>query len=356
MKGFKIAERIEELKTAMAFEIRYLNFADEQEKRSFEELWMRTFHDDRDTVEDFLSAFSGSVCVFVVTDETGGNGSVVSALTQFKMGTLCVPRDTAVAIENTRSCRGAAGAMGVNLDIGECDVLVSYAICTDEKYRGIGLGSAITEHAMKSAIAEGAVSVLSPAEPSLVGFYEKIGYKPFFMESEKRVKAAQAEISKEERVEIGIGGAAAFELSAISQSSSQEYSCVNENLPKISSQEYNRRREEILKGVTHVRLSEELLSYIGTYSEFFGDDRGIRCDEEVLLNGERYLNSDAASEADDFYVQGMIAGLNEELDKCKKIDVNGECDENYAVREGGAGAENPLCANLIYPYLGITLG
>lgn len=153
----------------------------ENEYEDFLNLWEKCFGDSRETAEEFLSRMGPDLECFVLTEEneaesiplstktrnSDGNNSqkVRAGLTRFLMGELILPEET-----NRRPGK----------------IWCSYAICTEPEFRGRGYGSCITKRAADIAEAEGALSVLSPADSGLVDFYRNIGYQPAFYAEERR--------------------------------------------------------------------------------------------------------------------------------------------------------------------------
>lgn len=110
---------------------------------------------------------------------------------------------------------------------------MSYAICTDPAARGKGYGSHITVYAREIAESSRKLSMLSPAEPSLIKFYEPLEYKTFmYAEQGTVVPSEQSDFSFSELK---------FEL--------------------ISPQQYNDHREVILANRVHIKLSAGALHF-----------------------------------------------------------------------------------------------
>ena len=183
----------------------------DDESASFRHLWSTVFGDSEKVINDFIHAWGDEISIYVISTMSG---EVTSSLCQFKLGTL-----------NGK------------------DVLVSYAICTNEGKRNNGLASALTIHAKDVAILQNAVSILSPASPSLVSFYEKLGYKPAFYATKKE-----------------------WIMPASSNASSD---LPQSECKKLTSGEYNTLRENILNNIPHVTLSDNAINYIASYSEFY---------------------------------------------------------------------------------------
>ena len=110
---------------------------------------------------------------------------------------------------------------------------MSYAICTDPAARGKGYGSHITVYAREIAESSRKLSMLSPAEPSLIKFYEPLEYKKFMY-------AEQGSVLASEHVD--------FEFSHL-------------QTKVLTPQEYNNYRETILANRVHIKLSEGALRF-----------------------------------------------------------------------------------------------
>lgn len=193
----------------------------ESEYADFISLWQEAFSDREDEINDFTSSFGDELKRFTLTDSSE---KAFSALTLFKMGELVIPKKK-----------------------HNKDVYVSYAICTSKLARGKGYGAAITNYAAdfvnKNAsnwCGNEGLSTLSPASDSLINFYKPLGYSPLFLSHNGKIKINTAgNPSKKIRIKM------------------------------ISSDEYNKKREQILAGTIHVSLSVNSLNYLAGYSEFY---------------------------------------------------------------------------------------
>lgn len=212
-------------------------------------LWHEVFEDPEEFVDAFYDNWGEEVHGYVLSDEAG----VQAALTCFRMGEL----------KEAAGCnQKAAGKMAAG-----CEVWISYAICTRPEARGKGYGAAITEFARDEVIAGGAISMLSPAEASLVDFYEPLGY------------AANGRAGS---VDWDSFDSAKWRL--------------------IKSGRYYELREEYLTGSTHIVPSEATRAWVDSeYGEYLEstDGRAICIREAELL---------PLSAVGQDYVQGMTAG------------------------------------------------
>ena len=127
---------------------------------SFISLRSKVFGDDEGFIELFDDCFRDDYLDFLIIEEQGDGAVLQAALTQFDMGRLVIPT-------------------GKKSEIAGKSIEMSYAICTDPAARGKGYGSHITVYAREIAESSRKLSMLSPAEPSLIKFYEPLEYKKF---------------------------------------------------------------------------------------------------------------------------------------------------------------------------------
>ena len=180
----------------------------------FVELRSKVFGDDAEFIEFFDACFRDDYLDFLIIEDQDGKNALQAALTQFDMGKLVVPE-------------------GKVSDIAGKSIEMSYAICTDPAARGKGYGSHITVYAREIAESSRKLSMLSPAEPSLIKFYEPLEYKTFmYAEQGTVVPSEQSDFSFSELK---------FEL--------------------ISPQQYNDYREVILANRVHIKLSTGALHF-----------------------------------------------------------------------------------------------
>lgn len=182
-------------------------------------------------------------------------------------------------------------------------VMTSYAICTKPDSRNKGYAGQLVKYVRDKVIESGKLSLISPASKSLVSFYEKLGYSPYFYADENTIDA-------------------------------------NPDLPqvkmeKISVEEYNKRRNELLQGINHIEINNDVLKQISAQKDnefdlFLVDGKNIcilKKNEayllELIVNDENY-ESVASSIANTInvnnikyrspaknnsYVQSMLAGV-----------------------------------------------
>lgn len=180
----------------------------------FVELRSKVFGDDEEFIEFFDNCFRDDYLDFLIVEDQDGNEVLQASLTQFDMGKLVVPE-------------------GKVSDIAGKSIEMSYAICTDPAARGKGYGSHITVYAREIAESSRKLSMLSPAEPSLIKFYEPLEYKKFMY-------AEQGSVLASEHVD--------FEFSHL-------------QTKVLTPQEYSNYRETILANRVHIKLSEGALRF-----------------------------------------------------------------------------------------------
>jgi len=181
----------------------------------FVELRSKVFGDDAEFIEFFDACFRDDYLDFLIVENQDGSEVLQASLTQFDMGKLVVPE-------------------GKVSDIAGKSIEMSYAICTDTAARGKGYGSHITVYAREIAESSRKLSMLSPAEPSLINFYEPLEYKKFMY-------AEQGSVLVSEHVD--------FEFSKL-------------QIKALTPQEYNNYREAILANRVHIKLSEGALRFV----------------------------------------------------------------------------------------------
>ena len=180
----------------------------------FVSLRRRVFGDDEEFIKFFDNCFRDDYLDFLIVEDQDDNEVLQASLTQFDMGKLVVPE-------------------GKVSDIAGKSIEMSYAICTDPAARGKGYGSHITVYAREIAESSRKLSMLSPAEPSLIKFYEPLEYKKFMY-------AEQGSVLASEHVD--------FEFSHL-------------QTKVLTPQEYNNYRETILANRVHIKLSEGALRF-----------------------------------------------------------------------------------------------
>ena len=131
-------------------------------------------------------------------------------------------------------------------------VYVSYAICTREDMRGQGLAAKLTSFVRDEVVRSGGISLVSPAEPSLVSYYAELGYEPHFLAIERAVMSPDFDEEEfddfdEYDLDIGPGNAEEGPLRPTI------------DLQPLSREKYNIYREAFLSGRPHIAPTDEML-------------------------------------------------------------------------------------------------
>lgn len=213
------------------------------------ELWCQVFGDSPEYVDAFYDNWGDQIWGVVLKE----GRAVVSALTCFALGTL----------------RGH-------------QVIATYAVCTAPPARGKRYGSLITEYARDLVIHSGAISILSPAEPSLVDFYKPLGYEPNFTSCH-----------------FNNPGFGATGSTSTSDSASGFY--------EITASQYWQLREELLSDVPHVIPSARTRTWVERDYGIFLARRDADGSISEICVPDAELLPFCAHSGD--YVQGMSAGL-----------------------------------------------
>lgn len=181
-------------------------------------LWSKTFGDPPEYVDAFYENFGDDIMGYVMADE---DGDVCAALTCH----LC----------------------------GEYEgrpVYVSYAVCTREDMRGQGLAAELISAVRDEVTGAGGISVVSPAESSLVQYYAKLGYEPHFPAIQRAVMSPdfdEEDFDDFDEFDLDIEGADPTPFKA------------SIDLEPLSPETYKKYREAFLSGRPHIEPSEAML-------------------------------------------------------------------------------------------------
>ena len=248
----------------------------------FIDLRRKVFGDDKEFIDFFDSCFQDDYLDLVIIESLDDKEVLQAALTQFNMGQLVVPAWKQSSLDGKQ-------------------IEISYAICTDKIARGKGYGSHITVYARELAESSRKLSMLSPAEPSLIDFYAPLGYREFMYAEQGVVAAdlaaAQCEIRDILAASSAVAGCAESDTLTAScaeadtltascaaagcaESDTLTVSCAEANsddtdgniLPvsddwiikfeNITPEKYNCYREAILAERAHIKLSEGALRFV----------------------------------------------------------------------------------------------
>lgn len=188
-------------------------------------LWCEVFGDTPAYVDSFYENFGDDIRGYAVVD---GSGEVCSALTCHLCGTY---RDR--------------------------PVYVSYAVCTREDRRGRGFAAMLTSFVRDKVTEAGGISIVSPAEPSLISYYAELGYEPYFFAVERAVMSPEFdfdEFDDFDEYDLDIEGADPTPFRA------------EIDLQHMPAEKYNTYREAFLTDQPHIEPSSEMLRLVESES------------------------------------------------------------------------------------------
>ena len=209
-----------------------------EEYRGLRALWCEVFGDTPAYVDAFYENFGEDIKGYAVTDDSG---RICSALTCHLCGTY-----------------------------GARPVYVNYAICTRDDMRGQGLAAGLITFVRDRVTEAGGISVVSPAEPSLVSYYAGIGYEPHFYTLERAAMSPEFDFEEYDdfdEFDLDIEGADPTPFKA------------EIDMQRIPAEKYGKYREAFLYGQPHIEPSADMLGLIesdsmdgcGLYSVNRGD-------------------------------------------------------------------------------------
>ena len=254
--------------------------ADTQSKyEGLRDLWRRVFGDEPEYVDYVYDLFGEDITGYVVCS----GDKVVSALTCYRCG-----------------------------DIGGRPVYVSYAVCTDPEFRGQGHAGKLTEYVRKVVTADagavvqsddaeaseglGSISIVSPANAGLIGFYRTLGYSESCF-----VRECTAYAEEDDGEEFITGEDDDFEAAVPAF-----------DVRSAEPGEYNMYREAFLRDVPHVSLSRPMLDLVRSESM---EGEGLL----VINNGDAIAAVSGADEgaggirAAELIVNPMLRAFSEEI-------------------------------------------
>lgn len=254
--------------------------ADTTEKyEGLRDLWSRVFGDEPEFVDHVYRTFGGhgaldgsragaetDITGYVVCDDAG---RALSVLTCYRCGELRIP-------EQMRGEDEYAGSDGK-------PVYVSYAVCTDPEYRGQGLAGMLTSHVKESVIQAGGISLVSPAEDSLIDFYSDLGYRvSCFADEETALTDDDADWLVETGADVSGADTRTWGLGPDGSPGFIDDGPFSADGPELSVRNvdvsvYNKYRELFLKDIPHVAFSGEMLELVRSVS--------LNGDGMLLING-----------------------------------------------------------------------
>lgn len=227
------------------------------------ELWCQVFGDSPEYVDAFYDNWGDQIWGVVLKE----GRAVVSALTCFALGTL----------------RGH-------------QVIATYAVCTAPPARGKRYGSLITEYARDLVIHSGAISILSPAEPSLVDFYKPLGYEPNF---------TSCHFDNPDFAAVDLSSSS--DSASCTESDSDSHSSTPSGFYEITASQYWQLREKLLSDVPHVIPSARTRTWVERDYGIFLARRDVNGSISEICVPDAELLPICARSGD--YVQGMSAKL-----------------------------------------------
>lgn len=108
-------------------------------------------------------------------------------------------------------------------------IMVSYAITTKPNFRNKSYGKELITYVKEKVLSEGHLSLVCPAKPNLIKFYNDLGYKSTFFANE--ITCHKTEDS-------------------------------NVSINYINKKQYQNHRESLLKNFNHVLINKSMLSFI----------------------------------------------------------------------------------------------
>lgn len=148
-------------------------------------------------------------------------------------------------------CGGAYILRGCGIADGEnlIDCPYIYGVGVAEKYRGAGIGTALSLAARDAC---GGPCALVPAEPALFDFYARLSFTPSFFAEERTVSP-----------------------------------CQGQRLTRLGAREYSYMRERLLSGFPHMRFPQEYYRHFEDLGgQLYASDDGVAACEQkdgVLL-------------------------------------------------------------------------
>lgn len=238
-----------------------------EEYKGLRDLWHRVFGDGPEFVDHLYRMFGetglpGGMEASQDADVTGyiicsAENEVISALTCYRCGALSVPDDM-------RDDPEYAGNDGR-------PVYVSYAVCTDPEYRGLGLAGKLTSSVREEVAAAGGISLVSPAEESLIAFYRDLGYRESCFAAEDEAPADDPEEWDHDSFDLNTDGTRVWGLG---DDGTPGFIEDDDTLPAEAELTvevadvitYNKYRESFLADTAHVSLSEPMLELVRSVS------------------------------------------------------------------------------------------
>lgn len=232
-------------------------------------LWSDVFRDRPEDVDAFYANFGDDITGYAVVAEAGNDIEGLDAAGNNGAGS---PKGDDTEVLSALTCHLCGGYEGR-------PVYVSYAICTREDMRGQGLAAMLTTYVRDKVVAAGGISVVSPAEPSLVSYYAELGYEPHFLAIERAVMSPDFDeeefddfddydydIDSDGHFEKIGGNGIGEDVGAETEGGETGFRGQNAeafepviDLQPLSREKYNIYREAFLSGRPHIAPTDEML-------------------------------------------------------------------------------------------------
>ncbi|MBR2541227.1 MAG: hypothetical protein IKE85_10475 [Mogibacterium sp.] len=233
-------------------------------------LWHEVFGDEPFYVDNMYRAFGDDIAGFIITND---EGKVISALTCYKCGTYRIPESLREELGwEEEDASGKSDAFSA-AELDGRPVYVSYAICTDPSYRGLGLAGRLTSYVRDLVILEyDGISIVSPAERSLEDFYSELGYKQHFF-ANHGIAFSGPDAGDDELMELAFDDD--DDVMIWGEDFGPEADIDGEdngpfdpgiNMTPVSAAMYNRYREAFLAETAHIELSERMIDFVKSES------------------------------------------------------------------------------------------
>lgn len=229
-------------------------------------LWVDVFGDSPDFVDELYKSLNAEG--YIAVDDYG---AVLSSLTLYKCGYYC-----------------------------ENEVFVSYAICTAPVARGKGIASSLTKHVRDIVLERGAISILSPAEESLIKFYSALDYKPAFFSDEIVLEVSDCNCKAK--------------------------------VEQLTASEYSELRESFLSEIDHIIIDENLLNFVKTEGEEETDFLLVNRGDAVCILSPPSKESEDQLFISELIVNPLLSALSSEIDEelaCGIADYYGATSVKY---------------------------
>lgn len=261
-------------------------------------LWCSIFDDEPDFVDSMFRCFGEEIRGYIVVekeqfnccnnekrDKSIAHDAADSSVSVCGAADACVEvSDAAVSDVGANNIRALSAMVCYKcgeLTISDADmeevcgkpVYVSYAVCTDPEFRGMGLAGALTAYVRDLVTADGGLSLVSPADESLQDFYAGLGYRPFFYVSEAIAYADEdmmgmSGFPEDDFADDYFDGC--FDPVNDTDSNTEELWADEDaeafepslDVAELDASTYNRYREAFLIDEPHIVLSDRMIEFV----------------------------------------------------------------------------------------------